>query len=223
MQEHAMSISKASKAITLGICASILTAPGAAYAQMREEEPDAMDVARTPLEDFNIDSKDIPQVLQIAVENPYDTQGLTDCNQIVAQIAVLDNVLGADFDIAKEEERRRISTGRVAKSVVGSLIPFRGIVREVSGANKKRNEARLAYTAGMVRRGYLKGLGEARGCAYPARPRLNDSLLQSTATSNVPANLPRGEQEEVNRDLVPLSQQADAQEYSPRTDIDAPE
>ncbi|MEE4288985.1 MAG: hypothetical protein V2J14_06415 [Erythrobacter sp.] len=147
-----------------------LALPGAAAAQMRQEEPDAMDVARTPLDDFNIDTDEIPPVLVEAAADPYDATGLIGCNHIVAQIAVLDNLLGPDFDIP-QEEGGGISAGRVAQSVVGSFIPFRGIVREVSGANKKRRELQTAITAGMVRRGYLKGMGEQRGCAYPARPR----------------------------------------------------
>ena len=152
-------------------------------AQVNQEEPDAVDVARTPLEDFNVDNEEIPEILTDAVEDPYDAEGLIACNHIVAEIAALDSVLGADFDIP-QEERDRISMGRVAKTVVGSFIPFRGLVREVSGANERRREVELAVTAGMVRRGYLKGMGEQRGCDYPARPRdqvgETDSSLEAT-------------------------------------------
>lgn len=178
-----------------------------AHAQMKQADPDAMDVARTPLEDFNIDSKDIPDVLLAASQDPYDSNGIRNCNDVVARIAVLDNVLGPDFDIP-QDEGGGISTGRVAKSVVGSLIPFRGIVREVSGANQKRNEARLAFMAGMVRRAYLKGKGEAQGCAYPARPRQIAETIDSGASTNVPPNIPRGESKALNEDLVPLERES---------------
>ncbi|MFU7528307.1 hypothetical protein [Qipengyuania sp. ASV99] len=137
---------------------------------MIKDDPDAMDVARTPLEDFNIDSDDLPEVLVLAAQDPYADNGLDDCNAIVAQIALLDSALGADFDIAGDTERG-ISEGRIAQSVVGSFIPFRGIVREVTGANDRRRQFNLAVTAGMVRRGFLKGMGKQRGCEYPARPR----------------------------------------------------
>ena len=170
MTQLAMPISISAKA-TLGAAALALLAPAPAMAQMQEPEPDAEDVARTPLEDFNIDSDDIPEVLLTAAENPYADEGLTSCNAIVAEIAALDTVLGADFDIATDEDGGGLSEGRVAKSIVGSFIPFRGIVREVSGANKREREVNRAVTAGMVRRGYLKGLGQQRGCSYPARPR----------------------------------------------------
>ena len=53
----------------------------------------------------------------------------------------------------------------------GSVGGLSSIVREVSGANARRDAFNRAVTAGMVRRGYLKGLGQQRGCDYPARPR----------------------------------------------------
>lgn len=147
----------------------VMTVPSAAQSVL-SEEPDAMDVARTPLQDFNIDTDPIPEVLVKAMRDPYASEGLRKCNAIRAEIAELDRVMGADFDIAKDEDAT-LSEGRVAKSIVGMVIPFRGLVREISGANAKEREYNLALTAGFVRRSYLKGLGHGRGCAYPARPR----------------------------------------------------
>jgi hypothetical protein len=162
----------------IGAAALALALAGPAAAQGMQDDPDIEDVARTPLEDFNIDSDDIPEVLVVAAQDPYASGALGSCNDIVAQIALLDRALGADFDIAEDEERR-LSRGRVAQSVVGSFIPFRGIVREVSGANARRNEVNMAITSGMVRRGFLKGLGQQRGCSYPARPRADRGSLTS--------------------------------------------
>lgn len=168
MTRLATPISTSAKALFAGAALSLLAAPALAQTQ---DEPDAMDVARTPLEDFNIDSDDLPEVLVEAAEDPYADAGLGSCNAIVGEIARLDTALGSDFDIAGDEDGGGISEGRVAQSIVGSFIPFRGIVREVSGANKRRRDFNRAVTAGMVRRGYLKGLGQQRGCDYPARPR----------------------------------------------------
>ena len=190
-----MSISIERKSLVLGVMLAALLPIGTAHAQMKTEDPDVMDVARTPLEDFNIKSEDIPEVLLAAVLNPYEDTGISSCNDVVSRIAILDNVLGPDFDIP-QEERANISAGRVAKTVVGSFVPFRGIVREVTGANKKRNERRLAFTAGMVRRGYLKGMGEARGCSYPAKPREIGNELAPGVSSPVPPDIPRDGPEE---------------------------
>lgn len=141
-----------------------------AHAQVMPE-PDAKEVAKTPLRDLNIDGRDIPPVLAAAERDPYAMAELTKCEGIVSEIAALDGILGADYDIALEDDSSRISQGRIGQSVVGSIIPFRGIVREVSGAAENDRNLRAAYTAGMVRRGFLKGLGMGKGCAYPARPK----------------------------------------------------
>lgn len=160
--------------------AALATAPASAQ-RMAGDRPDAEDVARTPLDTFNIDAAEIDPVLKAAARDPYNDEGVRTCNDIVARIAELDTVLGADFDIADKTEEDRISTGRVAQSVIGSFIPFRGIIREISGANERERTVQFAYTAGMVRRAYLKGLGQGRGCDYPARPREVRGTLVSEA------------------------------------------
>lgn len=138
--------------------------------QVQQDEPDVEDVARTPLSDLNIDSKDIPPVLLAAAGDPYGSEGLSSCNDIVAKIAELDQVLGGDYDVVGEADTS-ISEGKIAQGVVGSVIPFRGLIREVSGAAGDQRKLQAAATAGMVRRGFLKGIGLQRGCRYPARPR----------------------------------------------------
>ena len=145
-------------------------APAAAAAQVMPE-PDAKEVAKTPLRDLNIDARDIPPVLVVAESDPYALAGLAKCDAIISAIAELDMVLGADYDIADGEDPDKISQGRIGQGVVGSFIPFRGLVREATGAASNDRALRAAYTAGMVRRGYLKGLGLSKGCAYPARPK----------------------------------------------------
>ncbi|TAD82985.1 MAG: hypothetical protein EAY70_02855 [Sphingomonadales bacterium] len=134
-------------------------------------EPDAAEVAKTPLRDLNIDQRDIPAVLQTAANDPYARAGLGRCDALVKQIAALDMVLGADYDIAEDDGAQRLSEGRLGQSVVGSIIPFRGILREVTGAAENDRALQAAFTAGMVRRAFLKGWGLGRGCAYPARPK----------------------------------------------------
>ncbi len=168
MDRPAISISTSAKALALGAVFA-LTSP--AVAQVQDKEPDVEDVARTPLNDLNIDSKDIPAALVLAAEDPYASDGLNSCNAIVAEIAELDQVLGEDYDIVGEADTS-ISEGKIAQGVVGSVIPFRGLLREVSGAAGDARKLRAAATAGMVRRGFLKGIGLQRGCQYPARPRL---------------------------------------------------
>ncbi len=147
-----------------------LTLSAKAQAQVIPE-PDVMEVAKTPLRDLNIDARDIPEVLQAAARNPYAIGGLGKCNALVTEIAALDSVLGADYDIAESDGRDRFSEGRIGQRLVGSVLPFRGILREVTGAADNDRNLQAAYTAGMVRRAFLKGWGLGRGCPYPARPK----------------------------------------------------
>lgn len=172
MSMRAMSISKAKRAaLALALPAAALAAATPALAQMQEKEPDAEDVARTPLTDLNIDKEEIPQVLLVAEQNPYASAGLSTCNALVAEIAAIDQVLGADYDIATGYDDDGLSEGKIAQRVVGSFIPFRGIVREVSGAAGDQRKLRRAVMAGVARRSFLKGVGLARDCKYPARPK----------------------------------------------------
>lgn len=128
----------------------------------------AMDVARTPVTDLNLHKDEIPQLLIDAQTKPYDLGGLGKCSQIAAQIGEFDAVLGDDIDLP-QTPGQRVSPGRVAQSVVGSFIPFRGIIREVSGANDQRRRMDAAIAAGLMRRSFLKGIGQQKGCNYPAR------------------------------------------------------
>lgn len=157
-----------------------LAAPAMAQEDVTEDETDARDVVMTPLSDLNLAKDPIPPILLVARADPYSSQQLESCASIQMHIGDLDAVLGDDFDSAPPDERE-MSAGGVAQSLVGMLIPFRGLIREISGANEHEYEFRKAIAAGLMRRAYLKGLGEAKGCDYPARPmpaemfeRLND-------------------------------------------------
>ena len=134
-----------------------------------DRDPNAQDVAMTPVTDLNINKQEIPAILLQAQARPYSLTGLGRCSALVSEVAALEEVLGPDLDLP-EEERDRISAGRMAKTVVGSFIPFRGLIREMSGANDHDRKVRAAIQAGLARRGFLKGVGQSKNCAYPARP-----------------------------------------------------
>jgi hypothetical protein len=137
--------------------------------RVTNRDPDAMDIAKTPINDLNISKDPIPAMLVAAQERPYSLAGLSRCSNLIKEVEQLDTILGPDIDLP-EEERKRISAGRVGKWVVSSFIPFRGLIREVSGANDHERKVRAAIQAGIARRGFLKGVGSAKGCKYPASP-----------------------------------------------------
>lgn len=123
-------------------------------------------IATQPVRDVGLDKDDIPPVLLMAVENPYAPPPSRTCKGLKNSLAELNEVLGEDFTVgAKANENR---TGKIAeavgKTVVNSLIPFRGLVREISGAAPAERRLQAAVTAGIARRGYLRGMAAARGC-----------------------------------------------------------
>lgn len=149
---------------------------------MTKREPNAVDVAATPMTDLNIRKDEIPQLLIDAQTKPYDLTGLSRCGQLAARIGEFDAILGDDIDLP-QTAGQRVSAGRVAQYVVGSFIPFRGLIREFSGANDQRRRVEAAVSAGLIRRAYLKGIGQERGCRYPARAATREIWEQHVAAA----------------------------------------
>jgi hypothetical protein len=158
------------KYIAIACLAGMTFAPAVVGAQTAVDpgQPTATDVVTKPLSDMNIKKDEIPPILLTARDRPYDMAGLRTCPAIQAEVRKLDAVLGDDIDVA-EPGKGGLQVGRLAQSVVGSLIPFGGVIREISGANEQQRQWNVALYAGSVRRGYLKGMGQQKGCRYPAR------------------------------------------------------
>lgn len=132
----------------------------------------AGDVALTPVRDLNLDGDDIAPVLA-DLRSPYEPVQPRNCATIGMQVAALDVALGPDEDVPlpADEDDTIERIGEVASSIVGGLIlPFRGIVRQISGARDRERAVLAAQIRGVARRAYLKGLGQALGCSAPAAP-----------------------------------------------------
>jgi hypothetical protein len=149
-------------------------------APIGDSDPDVVDIAKTPVTDLNIDKEEIPEVLIEAQRAPYDLKGLKSCRKLKEKVEELDAILGPDLDLP-QETRDRIAAARIGKAVVKSFIPFRGIIREVSGAKEHQRRIRAAIQAGLARRGFLKGVGEVRRCKYPARPATRENVAELLA------------------------------------------
>ena len=129
-----------------------------------------------PLHDLNLMRQGIPPVLITAVADPYALPTPLSCQLLARDIAELDVALGADFNEAGTPQAPSLTrnNGHVALALVQSgarlLLPYSGLVSTVTGARRHDQQVIEAITAGSVRRGYLKGLGEAYRCAPPAQP-----------------------------------------------------
>lgn len=153
------------------LCLCLTTAPPAAAQEGAPQESTIKGTANSVAEPF--DGKEVPAKLLAIQADPYSLEGLGKCAAIGREITELDAVLGPDVNQTVDKSRgkkREETAGRVAGSVAGSVIPFRGLIGEVTGANAERRRYAEAIYAGTVRRGFLKGVGLERRCAAPARP-----------------------------------------------------
>lgn len=136
------------------------------------------EAAMAPLEDFNLRRDEIPPVLA-GMTSPYDLPQDITCDEIVTRLAELNSVLGPDWDTPEPDERLRTekladeaadaALGAVESGVTG-WIPYRGLLREATGAAAHMRKYNQAFKIGAQQRTYLKGIGLAKACDLPARP-----------------------------------------------------
>ena len=139
------------------------------------------DAAQTPLADLNLIQQKIPSVLQGALKAPYSLPPQKTCEAIGNEVHELDAALGNDLDTPPTLtnpgliERGSGAVGDAAndalRGAAESVIPFRGWVRKLDGAERHSKEVAAAIAAGAVRRAYLKGVGQQLGCQPPAAPK----------------------------------------------------
>jgi len=123
----------------------------------------AEQVVSQPVRDVGLARTKTPPLLIEASEDPYGPAGTATCRQIAKSISDLNALIGPDYaSTAPAKKQSLIKAG--GQAVVNSLIPFRGLVREVSGAAPAERRYDAAVTAGFARRGFLRGLQRARKC-----------------------------------------------------------
>jgi len=152
------------RAIALSVC--LLAASGCAattYAY-RTGDNRVGDAIGEPFRDAGWTRENPPEVLIRAAAAPYALPTDTECSAILNEIAALDLVLGPDLDdpVAREDEPDLDASGLLSRAIGGVLgLPYRSIVRRLSGASGRERVLRDAILAGMVRRAFLRGLSRA--------------------------------------------------------------
>ncbi len=161
-------------AIMVALCvpppalAQQVTPPPAAPTDPQDKPPDrtkedAVDVIKQPAKDVGLAKDKIPPSLVKAASAPYDLTGLGTCQQIADEVRVLDAALGPDYPAGGPTNNTSVGKA-VGGAVVNSLIPLRGVVREVSGAAAADRRLAAAVQAGFARRGFLRGVSTGKGC-----------------------------------------------------------
>jgi hypothetical protein len=143
--------------------AALVASPAFAQDKQQSTAERAGDIAEQPAKDVGAVKTKIPPVLQQAAAAPYSLSGLSKCARIADAFDELGEALGPDFvqGVDRKKSRKVKVTG---DTVAGLIVPFRGLVREVSGAASAQRELNAAVDAGFARRGFLRGVYQTRGC-----------------------------------------------------------
>lgn len=134
----------------------------------------AGDAVIAPLGDLNLVRAKIPDALKEALAAPYAEPPVRECPAIAERIHALDAALGADLDAPRSAndpsllERGVDQVGKASINMISDtttgIVPFRGWVRRLTGAERHSKRVAAAITAGSLRRAYLKGYSRALAC-----------------------------------------------------------
>jgi hypothetical protein len=152
--------------------AMVLLAAGAlagCATQAREGERNVGEAVQQPMRDLSLIRDAVPPSLTEAAVAPYANPAAGDCAALRVRLVELDKALGPDVDTPAESSDAMVGlAGDLVRGAIG--LPFRGVVRRVSGAEQRDAALRRAVLAGMVRRGYLKGRLAELSCPPPLPP-----------------------------------------------------
>ncbi len=127
------------------------------------------DAAQAPLRDLNVVKQEIPPLLQAAQQAPYALPAERGCAELRTAVKAFDEVLGPDLDAPPEAdpslgERGQAEVGKALQRTAEGVVPFRGWVRKLSGAERQERRVARAIEAGEARRAFLRGLLAGQGC-----------------------------------------------------------
>ncbi|HEX7945421.1 MAG TPA: hypothetical protein VF495_12180 [Phenylobacterium sp.] len=140
--------------------------PGASTTTYEEARRQAVDIGMQPARDVGLSKHEIPPVLESALADPYNIRGLKTCAQLAAAVRTLSDALGPDYQAGGEYHENRMGKLAAAggKSVMNSLIPYRSLVREITGAAPADRHMDAVVDAGLARRGFLRGVQYKQRC-----------------------------------------------------------
>lgn len=147
-----------SKAAAWAVC-GVLFAASAAQAQVKPGSDTGL----------GLSGADVPPLLAAIKADPYKAPAAPACDTVPAEILAINDLLGPDLDTPPETDDTKKSLASKSAGVARSLVPYGGVVRFVTGANKKDKELREAIVAGYARRGFLRGLESNLKC-HPDPP-----------------------------------------------------
>jgi hypothetical protein len=135
------------KAIALSLLALTLAACTTPPSEPKPSSGEQLaQAATTPLNDLNLVRAEIPPVLAAAQKAPYAMPADRSCDALAKDVQALDATLGADLDIPATAanpslvERGGDTAMGAVRDAAGSIVPFRGWVRKLTGAERYARE-----------------------------------------------------------------------------------
>jgi hypothetical protein len=150
----------------MGLAAALSAGLAGCATPTRPAAPaDAVGAAFTqPFRDLSLVRSEPPAQLAAAAAAPY--QPAQGCVDLQGELAVLDSWLGPDVDAPSEAHDAASLAADAVTGVIG--LPFRNVVRRLSGAHKRDQKVAAVILGAMIRRGFLRGQARALACAAPA-------------------------------------------------------
>jgi len=156
-------------------CAVLLSFTLALSACAARDQTRVTDAATSPLNDLNLVHTEIPAVLAKALKQPYAISTEISCISLSTEIQDLDSALGPDLDtpatesnpglIERGSNAAKNSAVSMLQSTTESIVPFRGWIRKLSGAESYSRKVAASIVAGTIRRAFLKGFKVSKECS----------------------------------------------------------
>lgn len=143
--------------------------------------PKLTEAATQPLRDLNLVHRKVAAPLKEAKAAPYRLADAPACAALKDEIVELDAALGPDVDSAAKARPGMVKALAADALSNAMKIPFRGVVRKLSGAERRDRERQDALMAGMARRAFLKGVVAGR-CEGPNIPYLEVAAARTEPT-----------------------------------------
>lgn len=161
----------------------------------------AMSAVVSPFEDIGLVKAPISEKLEKIAENPYTMPKSLRCDKLRKEIAELDELVGPDdsmpvgvLDNIDEKSTREyvdkgadIAKNRAVDTVRShvDIIPYRSVVRAVSGADKHSRMAAYSLQSGKLRRAFLKGLASTQSAKCLIAPAKNVTVAKKDKPTEI--------------------------------------
>jgi hypothetical protein len=160
-----------SNALLLVVCICGLLGAGCVSTTYSYQDDDEMTRAlEQPLRDLGWIREDPPEILTNAKTAPYILAPDWTCETVLLELSNLGVALGPDLDFPTADGTPPvIDAEQLMSNAVDSLwsLPYRGIIRWVTGVAERDRLLRNAVLAGTVRRAFLRGVILAVPCLPP--------------------------------------------------------